>query len=106
MFLTDNPVLVKRHRALPALLCAQNSAGKLIPTDDDFVNSNIAGFGNDIGKITNRITSMYELQSQFDEGSEEFKTLESRVCFGQLFQQDAIAWSLHAVMHVENRVNL
>lgn len=90
VMLTDNPVLLRRHRQLPALLCAQNSAAKLIPTEEDFVNSNISGFGNDIGKITNRITSMYEIQSNYAEDSEEFKVLDYRICSGQLQQQDAI----------------
>lgn len=90
VMLTDQPTLVKKHRALPALICAQNSASKIIPTEEDFVNSNINGFGNDIGKITNRITSMYELQSYFDDDSEEYKTLDYRICCGQLHQQDCI----------------
>lgn len=33
---------------------------------------------------------MYDLQSCFDEDSEEFKTLEYRICCGQLIQQDTI----------------
>jgi hypothetical protein len=65
------------------------------------MNSNIAGFGNDIGKITNRITSMYELQSKYDEDSEEFKELEYRICCGQLHQQDTIKRSLYTVMCIE-----
>ena len=75
---------------LPALMCAQNSTSKIIPSEADFINSNIAGFGNDIGKITNRVTSMYELQSKFDEDSEEYKMLDYRICCGQLQQQDCI----------------
>ena len=90
VMLTDNPVLLRKYRRLPALICAQSSAQKIIPTDDDFVKSNISGFGNDIGKITNRITSMYELQSYFDKDSEEYKTLGYRICCGQLHQQDCI----------------
>lgn len=88
--ITDNEVLVNNFRELPALVCAQSSASKIVPTEGDFINSNIAGFGNDIGKITNRITSMYELQSRFDENSEEYKELEYRICCGQLQQQDCI----------------
>jgi len=90
VMLTDNPVLLRRHRKLPALMCAQSSAKKVVPTEQDFINSNIAGFGNGIGSITNRITSMYEIQSQFDEDSEEYKILEYRIGAGQLSQQDEI----------------
>ena len=88
VFLTDNEVLVRKHRELPALMCAQNTAQKIIPTEKDFIESNIAGFGNDIGKITNRITSMYEVMSKFDEDSEEYRMLDYRICCGQLIQQD------------------
>ena len=88
IMLTNNPVLVRKHRELPALMCAQNSASKIIPTNEDFIKSNISGFGSDIGKITNRITSMYELQSYFDMESDEYKTLDYRICCGQLHQQD------------------
>ena len=90
VMLTDNPVLVRRHRDLPALVCAQSSAQKIIPTEDDLINSNIAGFGNAIGSITNRITAMYEVQSQYGEDTEEYKILDYRIGAGQLAQQDAI----------------
>lgn len=90
MFLTDNPVLVRKHRVLPALMCAQNSASKIIPTDEDLMNSNISGFGSDIGKITNHITSMYEVQSRFSPDSDEYQILDYRIRSGQLNQQDEI----------------
>ena len=90
VMLTDNPTLVSKHRELPALMCEQSSASKIIPREKDFVLSNISGFGNDIGKITNRITSMYELQSRFGEDSDECKILDYRICCGQLHQQDTI----------------
>lgn len=90
VFLTDSPALVNKHRELPALMCEQSSAKKTIPTEDDFINSNIAGFGNDIGKITNRITSMYEIQSLYPEDSDEYKMLEYRIQAGQMYQQNCI----------------
>ena len=90
VMLTDNPALLRKHRKLPALMCAQNSVSKIVPTNEDFMKSNISGFGNDIGRITNRITSMYELQSYFDEDSKEHRVLDYRICSGQLHQQDCI----------------
>ncbi len=83
-------MLVRRHRELPALLCEQSSADKIVPTEEDFIKSNIAGFGNDIGKITNRITSMYEIQSSYTEDSNEYEVLDYRICCGQQHQQDVI----------------
>lgn len=87
---TDNPVLLRRFKPLPTLMCAQKTAEKKIPEEVDFINSNIASFGNEVGKITNRVTSMYEVRSKFKEGSEEYKTLTYRIRSGQLYQQDSI----------------
>lgn len=71
-------------------MCAQRRAEKRISTEEDFVESNIASFGNDIGQTTNWITSMFEVQSHFDKDSEEYKILAYRINCGQLYQQNAI----------------
>ena len=88
--LTDNPVLVRNLHPVPALCCAQRKATKMIPTEDDFVEANIKSFGNEIGSITNRVTSMYEVRSHFDKDSEEYRTLSYRIRCGQTYQQNAI----------------
>ncbi len=88
--LTDNDVLVRNLLPLPALMCAQRKADKIIPTEEDFIRSNIDSFGNDIGKTTNWTTSMFEVQSRFEKSSEEYKMLEYRIKCAQLFQQNAI----------------
>lgn len=62
----------------------------VLTTEDDFIESNMNGFGDSIGKITNRITTMFDVQSRFEVGSREFETLEYRICCGQLFQQNSI----------------
>lgn len=90
VMLTDNRVLVDNLRQLPALMCVQRKARKKIVQEDDFVRANIDSFGDDIGKTTNRITSMFEVQAKFPEGSEEYKILDYRIKCGQLFQQNAI----------------
>lgn len=87
---TDNPVLLRRFKPLPTLMCAQKSASKKIPEEMDFINSNIASFGNEVGKITNRVTSMYEVRSKYKEGSDEYNELTYRIRSGQLYQQDSI----------------
>ena len=94
MFLTDNPVLVRRTRNLPVIMCQQGNAQKIVPTEDDFIASNIIGFGDDIGKITNRITAMFDVQSQFEPGSEEYEELAYRIQSGQLLQQNKSICSL------------
>lgn len=90
VMLTDNPVLLRRLKPLPALMCAQRKASKQIPSEQDLIASNISSFGDDIGKTTNWITSMYEVQAGFAPGSVEYETLDYRIKCGQLFQQNAI----------------
>lgn len=90
VMLTDNAVLMRCHEQLPALMCAQRKAEKRISSEDDFIQSNIDSFGNEIGQTTNWITSMFEVQSKFDKESEEYKTLAYRIMCGQLYQQNSI----------------
>ena len=90
VMLTDNSVLLENHQHLPSLMCVQRKAEKAVSTEDDFVRSNIDSFGNDIGKITNRITSMYDVRSKYAVGSKEYEVLSYRIRCGQLFQQNAI----------------
>ena len=90
VMLTDNRVLVECLKPLPAIMCVQRRASKKIVTEDDAITANIASFGDEIGKTTNWITSMFEVQSHFAKDSEEYKTLEYRIMSGQLFQQNAI----------------
>ena len=90
MMLTDNQILVEYHRPLPTLMCIQRRAEKKVVTEDDIVAANIASFGDDIGKTTNWITSMFEVRSKFDKDSEEYKALSYRINCGQLCQQNAM----------------
>lgn len=90
VMLTDNRILVEKHTETPTLMCAQRRAAKCIPTDEDFIKSNIDSFGNDIGQTTNWITSMFEVQSHFPAGSREYEILAYRIMCGQLYQQNAI----------------
>ncbi len=90
VMLTDNDVLVGRLKPLPALMCIQRRASGCVPTEEDFIRSNIESFGNDIGQTTNWITSMFEVRSQFPPGSTEYKMLSYRIDCGQLFQQNVI----------------
>ena len=93
MFLTDNNVLVENIRPTLTLMCAQKSAQKKIVTEADLIQSNIDGFGNDVGKVTNYITSMYDVQAQFEPGSIEYETLAYRIQAGQQAQQNSmVSW--------------
>lgn len=90
VMLTDNPVMLRRHVRTPTIMCVQHKAEKVVPTEEMTIRSNIAAFGDEIGKITNWVTSMYDVQSRFRPGSEEYETLEYRIMVGQLKQQNAI----------------
>lgn len=88
--LTDNNVLVRRHKPQPALLCVQRKASKIISTEEDFIKANIASFGNEIGQTTNWITSMFEVRAGCEQGSAEYEALSYRIRCGQLYQQNVI----------------
>jgi hypothetical protein len=89
--LTSNlPVLLRKTVELPAVLCIQKSAQKILVTEEDLIQSNKAGFGDEIGSTTNRITSMIDVASAFDKKSPEYKELQYRIISGQNYQQNAI----------------
>lgn len=54
------------------------------------MKSNISSFGNAVGEVTNRITSMFEVQARFPKDSREYRVLDYRIKCGQLYQQNAI----------------
>lgn len=84
------PLIVENTKDLPAIVCEQRKAPKCVPTENDFIQANINSFGNAVGEITNKITSMIEVQSQFKQGSREYNILDYRIKCGQLYQQNAI----------------
>lgn len=90
VMLTDDHILIEKCRELPALMCVQRKAAKKVVCEDDFIKANVDSFGDEIGKTTNRITSMFEVQSRFSKGSEAYEELDYRIKCGQLFQQNAI----------------
>lgn len=90
VMLTDNEVLVGRLKELPALMCVQRKARKKIVQEQDAIQANIDSFGDDIGKTTNWITSMFDIQSRYRPGTPEHNALDYRIKCGQLFQQNSI----------------
>lgn len=89
-FVTDNPVLLRKTREEPTIFCIQRKADKHVITEDLIVESNINSFGNKIGKITNDITSQFDILTNYDSKTLEYKTLEYRIKTGQLYQQNEI----------------
>jgi hypothetical protein len=89
-FCTDNKVLLEAFEYKITLMCEQESSVKKVPTDDDYVKSDINGFGDSIGSVTNKATNMISLREQFDKNSEEFKRLTYRISTMMNYQQNAI----------------
>lgn len=87
---TNNKILLDNTIDMPAVQCIQYKAQKCIPTEDDIFESNILGFGNAVGGITNKVTSMFEVQAKFEKNSPEYKIMNYRTMCGQLFQQESI----------------
>lgn len=90
VFSTNNPVLLRCYKSLPAINCIQHKAEKKIITEENIIQSNFNGFGNSVGSITNRATAMFSVQSNFDCHSKEYKELEYRILCTQLFQQNEL----------------
>lgn len=87
---TNNPVLLKNTKDLPTIICMQRTAKKCVPTEEDIIKANKLAFNDDIGTITNYITSMFDVQAGFKPEDEEWKTLQYRIMCGQQFQQNSI----------------
>ena len=88
--ITDNEILIRNTHNDPTIICAQKSAEKIIPTEDDIIKANKLAFNDDIGTVTNRITSMIEVRAGFDKESDEYRKLSYRIMCGQKYQQDTI----------------
>lgn len=87
---SDNPVLLRNTRELPAVLCVQKQAEKIIVTEESLAKSNKDGFGDEIGSTTNKITGMIDVAAGFNKDSEEHNELQYRIICGQNYQQNAI----------------
>lgn len=87
---TDNPIILKRTKNSPTIICAQRKAEKVIPDDKSIIESNKLAFNDDIGTVTNRVTTMIERQSNPDLSKEEYDELSDRIMCGQLYQQNTI----------------
>lgn len=90
IFSTNNSVLLRKHRKLPALLCVQRNTEKKVPTEEDVLKTNIGAMGNKVGSITNRATSMMDKLSYFKRGSKEYEDIYRRIEICQLEQQNEI----------------
>lgn len=89
-FTTNNNVLLNSFEYKTTLMCLQDSVAKTCPTEEDYIKSDINGFGDSIGSVTNKATNMISLREQFDPDSEEYKRLTYRISTMMNYQQNAI----------------
>ena len=87
---TDTPVILHNTKNLKTIVCVQRKADKRIPSEEDIITANKLAFNDDIGEVTNHITSMFDVQSGFEPGSKEYEALSYRIKCGQLYQQNTI----------------
>ena len=90
VFVTDNPEIVNNTLDSKTLMCLQRKATKKIPTEQDIIEANKLAFNDDIGIVTNHVTSMIERRAGFDKGMPEYQELEYRIMCGQAYQQETI----------------
>jgi hypothetical protein len=89
-FTTNNKVLLDSFEYKTTLMCLQDSVAKKCPTEEDYIKSDINGFGDSIGSVTNKATNMISLREQFEPDSEEYKRLTYRISTMMNYQQNAI----------------
>ena len=89
-FCTDNRVLLDAFEYKTTLMCEQESGIKKVPVEEDYIESDINGFGDSIGSTTNKATNMISLREQFEPDSEEYKRLVYRISTMMNYQQNAI----------------
>ena len=89
-FCTDNKILLDAFEYKTTLMCEQESSVKKVPTEEDYIKSDINGFGDSIGSVTNKATNMISLREQFEPDSEEYKRLVYRISTMMNYQQNAI----------------
>lgn len=94
LYTTTCAPLMRNQINLPALRCVQRKAAKKVVTEDDLIQSNLQGFGSQIGQITNRCTAITSLMANFPKDSEEYKILQYRTQCFQNGQQNEINMSV------------
>ena len=90
-FTTDNPIILKGVKNLPALDCETQTSIKIHnPSKQDYINAIENSFGNKVGSVTNTGSCFYDKQALFKKDSYEYKELDKRIQIIQLIQQSCI----------------
>lgn len=87
---TNNPILLNNTRNELPIICEQKGVSKKKITESLLRKANKNGFGNNVGGVTNRCTSMYDVLSKFNKSSNEYKEMMYRIICMQGYQQEII----------------
>lgn len=87
---TDNKVLLRMLIETLTVICEQNSTEKVKITESLLAKANKNGFGNNVGKITNRCTAMFDVLAKFEKGTKEYEEMKYRITCMQGYQQEII----------------
>lgn len=87
---TNNEILINNTKNLLPVICEQKSTEKQTITKTLLKKANKNGFNNNVGRITNRCTNMYDVLSKFQKGSEEYNEMMYRITCMQGYQQEII----------------
>lgn len=87
---TNNPVLLQNTHDALAIICEQNAVEKQKITESSLKKANKNGFNNDVGGVTNRCTSIYDVLAKFEKDSKEYKEMMYRIICMQGYQQEVI----------------
>lgn len=87
---TDNPIILRKTKNSPTIMCVQHKAEKVIPDEKSIIEANKLAFNDDIGTVTNRVTTMIEIQSNPCLSKEAYDELSDRIMCGQHYQQCTI----------------
>ena len=87
---TDNPIILRRTKNSNTIICMQRKADKIVPTEESIIAANKLAFNDDIGTVTNRVTTMIEIQSNPNLTQKQYDELSYRIKTGQHFQQTVI----------------
>lgn len=87
---TDNPIILRKTKNSPTIMCVQHKAEKVIPDEKSIIEANKLAFNDDIGIVTNRVTTMIEIQSNPYLSKEAYDELSDRIMCGQHYQQCTI----------------
>lgn len=95
IFTTNNNVMVENFKQTPVVVCVQKTAEKKVldnpdKTEQILLESNKLGFGDEIGQVTNRITSMFDVLCNFEPGTKEYEMIRYRIIASQKNAQDTI----------------